>query len=223
MRAVMRPRAAAAPAVQQSINIFYPPGPQRQTRRTLLQPVNGTDRRRRTDIRTDIVPFHSDNKPNYAIYCMFHNNVQIGIRTTKLQSADTGMMSVLIRTVYGKQMKVHTCSAERERERAVIDERRSACLPAGRVLCISRSAACRGGAAVRRKVWLPFRNVGQSVKARNEWIVPGRSWSYHVAAAVIGTDRLRGDLTNPAEQYRSRSSFSVYSRLSTKYHRSTMQ
>jgi len=78
---------------------------------------------------------------------MFHNNVQIGIRTTKLQSADTGMMSVLIRTVYGKQMKVHTCSADRERERAVIDERRSACLPAGRVLCISRSAACRGGAA----------------------------------------------------------------------------
>jgi len=48
---------------------------------------------------------------------MFHNNVQIGIRTTKLQSADTGMMYVLIRTVYGKQMKVHTCSAERERER----------------------------------------------------------------------------------------------------------
>ena len=47
---------------------------------------------------------------------MFHNNVQIGIRTTKLQSADTGMMYVLIRTVYGKQMKVHTCSAERERE-----------------------------------------------------------------------------------------------------------
>jgi len=30
-------RTAAAPAVQQSLNISYPPGPQQQTRRTLLQ------------------------------------------------------------------------------------------------------------------------------------------------------------------------------------------
>ena len=36
---------AAAPVVQQSINIFCPPRPQQQTRRTLLQRTNGTDRR----------------------------------------------------------------------------------------------------------------------------------------------------------------------------------
>jgi len=44
-----------APAVQQSIDISYPPGPQQQTRRTLLQLANGTDKRtnRRTDEHTD--------------------------------------------------------------------------------------------------------------------------------------------------------------------------
>jgi len=36
---VLRPRAVAAPAVQQSIDISYPPGTQQQTRRTLLQPL----------------------------------------------------------------------------------------------------------------------------------------------------------------------------------------
>ena len=36
--------AAAAPAVQQSIDISCPPGPQQQTRRRLLQRENGTDR-----------------------------------------------------------------------------------------------------------------------------------------------------------------------------------
>ena len=45
-------RAAAAPAVQQSIDISYPPGLQQQTCRTLLQRANGTDS------RTDTVPFH---------------------------------------------------------------------------------------------------------------------------------------------------------------------
>jgi len=50
LRAVLRPRAAAAPAVQQSIDISQPPGPQQQTRRTLMQRANGTDRR--TDGRT---------------------------------------------------------------------------------------------------------------------------------------------------------------------------
>jgi len=43
-RAVLPPRAAAAPAVQQSIDISNP-------RRMLLQRANGTDR------RTDTVPF----------------------------------------------------------------------------------------------------------------------------------------------------------------------
>ena len=38
-------RAAATPAVQQSVDISYTPGPQQQTRRTLLRRVNGTDRR----------------------------------------------------------------------------------------------------------------------------------------------------------------------------------
>jgi len=42
--AVLR-RAVAAPAVQQSIDISCPLGPQQQTRRTLLQRTNGTDRR----------------------------------------------------------------------------------------------------------------------------------------------------------------------------------
>jgi len=38
-------RAAATTAVQQSIDISYPPSPQQQTRRTLLQRTNGIDRR----------------------------------------------------------------------------------------------------------------------------------------------------------------------------------
>jgi len=36
LRAVLRHYAAAAPAVQQSSDISCPPGPQQQTRRTLL-------------------------------------------------------------------------------------------------------------------------------------------------------------------------------------------
>ena len=48
-------RAAAAPAVQQSIDFSYPPGPQQQTRRTLLQRENGTDGQthKQTDRQTD--------------------------------------------------------------------------------------------------------------------------------------------------------------------------
>jgi len=42
--------SAAAPAVQQSIDISNPPGPQQQTHRTLLQRANGTEKR--TDGRT---------------------------------------------------------------------------------------------------------------------------------------------------------------------------
>ena len=81
---------------------------------------------------------------------MFHNNVQIGIRTTKLQSADTGMMYVLIRTVYGKQMKVHTCSAEREREREREREQSSmsgaqrACQQAGFCASVGQQLAAAG-------------------------------------------------------------------------------
>jgi len=46
-----------APAVQQSIAISCPPGPQQQTRRTLLQrSMDGTDRR--ADRRTDNIPLH---------------------------------------------------------------------------------------------------------------------------------------------------------------------
>jgi len=45
--------AVATPAVQQSIDISCPPGPQQQTRRTLLQRANGTDRG-----RTDAVPLY---------------------------------------------------------------------------------------------------------------------------------------------------------------------
>jgi len=43
LRGVLRPRAAAALAMQQSINIFYPPDPQQQTRLTLLQRDGQTD------------------------------------------------------------------------------------------------------------------------------------------------------------------------------------
>ena len=51
--AVLRPRTTAAPAVQQSIDISLPAGPTAANpHRTLLQRVNGTDR------RTDTVPFH---------------------------------------------------------------------------------------------------------------------------------------------------------------------
>ena len=56
LRAVLRFRAAAAPAVQQSIDISYPPGPQQQTRCALLQQANRTERQ--TDRWTDTVPFH---------------------------------------------------------------------------------------------------------------------------------------------------------------------
>jgi len=59
-RAVLWPRAAAAPAMQQSIDITYPPGPQQQTLRTLLQRANGTDK------RTDSVPFHKPCSAYYA-------------------------------------------------------------------------------------------------------------------------------------------------------------
>jgi len=43
LRAVLRPRAVALPIVQQSIDISYQPGPQQQTRRTLLQRANGSE------------------------------------------------------------------------------------------------------------------------------------------------------------------------------------
>jgi len=45
LHAVLRPRAAATPAVQQSIDISNPPGPQQQTRRTpyrFIDPVPHT-------------------------------------------------------------------------------------------------------------------------------------------------------------------------------------
>jgi len=50
--------AAAAPAVQQSIDISFPPGPQQQTRRTLLQLANGREKEGQTDRWTDTVPLH---------------------------------------------------------------------------------------------------------------------------------------------------------------------
>ena len=53
------------PLLQQSIDISFPPGPQQQTRRTLLQWANGTDR------RTDTVPFH---RPCSAYYAGSANN-----------------------------------------------------------------------------------------------------------------------------------------------------
>ena len=42
-RLCVQPHAAAAPAVQQSIDVSYPPGPQQQTRHMLLQRANGMD------------------------------------------------------------------------------------------------------------------------------------------------------------------------------------
>jgi len=45
LRAVLRLHAAAALAVQQSIDLSYPSGPQQQTRCMLLQQANGTDGR----------------------------------------------------------------------------------------------------------------------------------------------------------------------------------
>ena len=45
LRAVSPPRAAAAPAVQQSIDISYPPG---LTAANPLHAANGTDRRKDT-------------------------------------------------------------------------------------------------------------------------------------------------------------------------------
>jgi len=53
------------PLLQQSIDISCPPCPQQQTRRTLLQWANGTDR------RTDTVPFH---RPCSAYYAGSANN-----------------------------------------------------------------------------------------------------------------------------------------------------
>jgi len=56
LRAVLRPRAAAAPAAQQLIDMSCLSGAQQQTRRTILQRANGTDRR--TIRHTDTVPLH---------------------------------------------------------------------------------------------------------------------------------------------------------------------
>ena len=42
LHVVLQPRAAATPTVQQVIDISYPPGPQQQTRHTLLQRANWT-------------------------------------------------------------------------------------------------------------------------------------------------------------------------------------
>jgi len=44
LSAVLRPFAAAAPAVQKSIGISHPSGRQHQTRRTLMQRENVTER-----------------------------------------------------------------------------------------------------------------------------------------------------------------------------------
>ena len=60
-------RAAATTAVQQSIDISYPPGPQQQTRRTLLQRTNGIDRQ--TDRRTPC-----RHRPRAAYYACSANN-----------------------------------------------------------------------------------------------------------------------------------------------------
>jgi len=48
--------AVAAPVAQRSINISYPPCPQQQTRRTLLQWDNGGDKQ--MDRETDTAPLH---------------------------------------------------------------------------------------------------------------------------------------------------------------------
>jgi len=66
------------PAVQQSIYIsyHYPPGPQQQTRRTLLQRTNGTDR------RTDTVPFRGPCSAYYAGSINNHDYGLTGITTS---------------------------------------------------------------------------------------------------------------------------------------------
>ena len=48
------------PLLRQSIDTFYPPGPQQQTRGTMLQWANGTDAQmdRQTKKQTDTVPFY---------------------------------------------------------------------------------------------------------------------------------------------------------------------
>jgi len=62
LRAVLQSRAAAAPAVQQSIDISYPPGTQQQTRRTLLQQMNCTDRRRTPYV--DLAAYYASSVDN---------------------------------------------------------------------------------------------------------------------------------------------------------------
>jgi len=71
LHAVLRPRAAAAPTVQQSIDI-YPPGPEQQTRRTLLQRANATNR------RTDTVPLQ---RPCCAYYARSANSMNDSMNT----------------------------------------------------------------------------------------------------------------------------------------------
>ena len=56
-------RAAAAPAVQQSMDISYQPDPQQQTRLMLLQRADGQTR---TDRRTDTVPLHGPCSTYFA-------------------------------------------------------------------------------------------------------------------------------------------------------------
>jgi len=61
-------RAAAAPGVQQSIDISYPPGPQQQTRSNKVRRPDGTDRQtdgRRPNSHTDAAPRTTWAVPKY--------------------------------------------------------------------------------------------------------------------------------------------------------------
>jgi len=81
----------------------------------------------------------------------------------------------------------------------------------------SRSAA----SVLRRKVWLPFRNVGRSMKARNWWILPGRD--YATWQRLLSTQTAVIQQTPPRAISFFRPSFGAHSQLSTEHHRSIRQ
>jgi len=128
-------RAAAESAVQKSIGISYPPGPQQQTHRKLLQQANETDRR--TDRQTLLMhsicsTYHvqsADNKTDDKSYITSKKNYLHSIQTTYIglneKNSRLSMMTELLhvyllliqitsqyRQIFNKNVKKNTSNAE---------------------------------------------------------------------------------------------------------------
>jgi len=71
---------------QQSINISYPPSPQQQSRRTLLQQANGTDKKwkdRQTEMQINNV-FHFIQPARHTMHqCQYIIDLKYGIKKSQ--------------------------------------------------------------------------------------------------------------------------------------------